>query len=105
VTGQPVMGLDAGRHVYEARHRRRRAAHRVRLALVGALLVAMLGGVGYAVYELHLENERDQQVESERIRAELDQDTTSLEDRVDQLYGRRLNGPGVPALGLEPASP
>ena len=59
----------------------------------------------YVGYETYLRNEADQQDESERIRLELEQNQVSLVDQANELSKRgRWNGPGVPALGLDPES-
>ena len=65
-----------------------------------ALGVAVIGAA-YVGYEAYQKNERDQQEESERIRAELDDDPVSLVDRANQMSEQpRWNGPGIPALGI-----
>ncbi len=98
-----VVGLDAGRGQARRSHRRKRRRDRVRNVVLAVFGLAVLAGVGYAVYVTYGDFADDEERERQEIRAEIENEGTGddLRDAIEELETTPpFNGPGVPALGV-----
>lgn len=98
-----VHGLDHGRSAARRSQRRRRRSNRLMTTVLTILLLAAVGGAGWFAYTAYVEHDSNEQVETDRRVAELQQERSgrTTGDIINELEQTPAwNGPGNPTFGV-----
>jgi hypothetical protein len=98
-----VHGLDLGRDAARRSQRRRRRSNRLLTTVLTILLLAAVGGAGWLAYTAYVEHDGNEQVETDRRVAEIEQERIgrTTDDIINELQQTPAwNGPGNPTFGV-----
>ena len=98
-----VHGLDAGRELARRSQRSRRRQNRVLTSVLAIIVAAAAGGAGWFAYAAYGEHDDNEQLETDRRVAEIEQQRIgrSTDDIIEQLEQTPAwNGPGNPTFGV-----